>query len=74
MKLESRYSIGEVVFGAYAEQIKTSVTCPDCLGQREWAFRDAVVCNKVGHASIHVANGPNIKMEKTLTCWRGISK
>ncbi len=39
-----------------------------------WSFTTAVVCNKVGYSSIHVANGPDTKMEKTLTCWHGVRK
>lgn len=39
-----------------------------------WAFKSAVVCNKVGHSSIHVANGPDTIMEKTLNCWHGVRK
>ena len=43
-------------------------------GKGCWSFATAVVCNKVGYSSIHVANGPDTKMEKTLTCWRGVCK
>lgn len=41
---------------------------------RCWEFDTAVVCNKVGYSSIHCANGPDTLMEKTLTCWHGVSK
>ncbi len=43
-------------------------------GQGCWSFKTAVVCNKVGHSSIHVANGPDTKMVKTLSCWHGVCK
>ena len=43
-------------------------------GQGCWAFKTAVVCNKVGHSSIHVENGPDTKLVKTLTCWHGVCK
>lgn len=39
-----------------------------------WAFKTAVVCNKVGYSSIHVPNGPDTKMVRTLTCWHAVSK
>ena len=39
-----------------------------------WSFDSAVVCNKVGYSSIHVANGPDTKMVHTLSCWHGVSK
>lgn len=39
-----------------------------------WSFKSAKVCNKVGHSSIHVANGPDTIKRKTLTCWRGVCK
>lgn len=45
------------------------------LGVKEcWAFKKAVVCNKVGYSSIHCANGPDTLIEKTLTCWHAVSK
>ena len=39
-----------------------------------WSFQGAVVCNKVGHSTLNVCNGPDTKMEKTLTCWHGVRK
>ena len=39
-----------------------------------WSFKSAVVCSKVGYSSIHVANGPDTIMEKTLNCWHGVRK
>lgn len=60
----------------------TKAMCKGCYedfyngqGAKEcWRFKDAVVCNKVGHSSLHVANGPDTIMTKTLTCWHGVSK
>lgn len=39
-----------------------------------WMFKKATVVNKVGYSSIHCANGPDTKMEKTLSCWHGVRK
>lgn len=39
-----------------------------------WSFKKSVVVNKVGYSSIHCANGPDTKMEKTLSCWHGVRK
>lgn len=39
-----------------------------------WAFKKAVVVNKVGYSSIHCANGPDTIMKETLSCWHAVSK
>ena len=39
-----------------------------------WSFKSARVVNKVGYGSMHVCNGPDTIMEKTLSCWHGVSK
>lgn len=39
-----------------------------------WSFSSAKVCDKVGHSSIYVEDGPDTIIKKTLSCWRGISK
>lgn len=39
-----------------------------------WAFDSAEVCDKVGHSSIYVANGPDTIKKDTLTCWHAVSK
>jgi len=39
-----------------------------------WAYKTAVVVNKVGYSSIHVPNGPDTIMKKTLSCWHAVSK
>ncbi len=44
------------------------------LAKECWMFKSAIVCNKVGYSSIHVANGQDTKMEKTLSCWHGVRK
>ena len=47
----------------------------NAIGVNEcWSFKKARVVNKVGHSSIHCANGPDTKMVKTLSCWHGVSK
>lgn len=62
--------------------VPTKAMCHGCYedfyngeGAKEcWSFKKAVVVNKVGYSSIHCANGPDTKMEKTLSCWHGVSK
>jgi len=45
------------------------------LGVEEcWMFCSAEVVNKVGHSSIHCANGPDTIMKKTLSCWHAVVK
>lgn len=39
-----------------------------------WSFKKATVVNKVGHSTLHVMNGPDMKMIKTLSCWHAVSK
>jgi hypothetical protein len=36
MILQSKYDMGDTVFGPSYESIHTSEACPDCLGQRHW--------------------------------------
>lgn len=61
----------EMCNGCYDEfyQINGGMSGTGC-----WSFPKAQVCNKVGHSSIHVPNGPDTKMVKTLTCWHGVNK
>ncbi len=65
--------------------VPTKAMCSGCrddfyndhnpLGVKEcWMFKKATVVNKVGYSSIHVPNGPDTKMEKTLDCWHGVRK
>lgn len=42
---------------------------PEC-----WGFKTARVVDKVGHSTLHVQNGPNTIMQKTLSCWHAVSK
>lgn len=39
-----------------------------------WSFKTAEVVDKVGHTSIHVQNGPDGIMRKTLICWHAVRK
>lgn len=39
-----------------------------------WEFKGAEVVDKIGHSSIYVSYGPNVKMVKTLSCWHSIQK
>lgn len=39
-----------------------------------WMFKKACVVNKVGYSTLHVMNGPDTIMEKTLGCWHAVSK
>lgn len=39
-----------------------------------WMFKTAHVVNKVGYSTLHVMNGPDTIMEKTLSCWHAVSK
>lgn len=39
-----------------------------------WMFKKAVVVNKVGYSNLHVMNGPDTIMQKTLSCWHAVSK
>lgn len=41
---------------------------------RCWMFDEAVVVDKVGYEHINVANGPNVRMKKTLDCWHAVRK
>ena len=45
------------------------------MGVKEcWMFKSAKVVNKVGYSSIHVMNGVDTKMVRTLSCWHGVCK
>lgn len=39
-----------------------------------WGFKTAKVCDKIGHSTLNVENGPDTIMRETLSCWHAVSK
>lgn len=39
-----------------------------------WAFKTAKVCDKIGHSTLNVENGPDTIMKETLSCWHAVSR